>query len=241
MPYPACRKINAAGPTRHTDGVTTATVVGSGPNGLAAALTLAAAGVDVTVLEAPDRLGGGAQSSELTLPGLVHDDCSAIHPLAVGSAFAHEFDLTAAGLVWRWPEVQFSHPLDGGRGGRSGGRSTPPQRASEATGAPGSGSSARWPSGSTGSRPDILQPVVHLPRHPIHLARFGAYAALPVPALARRWATPEAGACSPAPRHTPSGRSPASCPRRSRSPWAHRRTPSAGPSPRAARVRSAGR
>src|SRR5687768_4719864 len=83
--HPVSRQATAL-TQRHTGPVTTATVVGSGPNGLAAALTLAAAGVEVTVLEAADRLGGGARSSELTLPGLVHDECSAIHPLALGSA-----------------------------------------------------------------------------------------------------------------------------------------------------------
>lgn len=172
--------------------MTTATVVGSGPNGLAAALTLAAAGVDVTVLEAQDRLGGGARSSELTLPGLVHDDCSAIHPLAVGSAFARELDLAAAGLVWRWPEVQFSHPLDGGSGGAV-------WRSVDTTAASLGSDGRSWKrlfgplaERFDGLSADILQPVVHLPRHPIHLARFGAYAALPVPALARRWATPQA-------------------------------------------------
>ncbi|KRC66013.1 FAD-dependent oxidoreductase [Aeromicrobium sp. Root236] len=172
--------------------MTTATVVGSGPNGLAAALTLAAAGVDVTVLEAQDRLGGGATSSELTLPGLVHDECSAIHPLAVGSAFAREFDLEGAGLVWRWPEVQFSHPLDGGRGAAV-------WRSVDETAA-GLGTDGRsWTRlfGPLAERfgaltDDILQPVLRVPSHPIHLARFGAYAALPVPVLARRWETPEA-------------------------------------------------
>jgi phytoene dehydrogenase-like protein len=172
--------------------VTTATVVGSGPNGLAAALTLAAAGVDVTVLEAADRLGGGARSSELTLPGLVHDECSAIHPLAIGSAFAKEFDLAAAGLVWRWPDVQFSHPLDGGRGAAL-------WRSVDETAASLGADGTSWQRlfGPLAERfatlaDDILQPVVHLPTHPIQLARFGAYAALPVPALARRWETPEA-------------------------------------------------
>ena len=172
--------------------MTTATVVGSGPNGLAAALTLAAAGVEVRVLEAADRLGGGARSSELTLPGLVHDECSAIHPLAVGSAFAKEFDLASAGLAWRWPEVQFSHPLDGGRGGAV-------WRSVDAT-ADSLGADGRsWERlfGPLADRfgtltDDILQPVVRLPAHPIQLARFGAYAAMPVPLLARRWDTPEA-------------------------------------------------
>ena len=172
--------------------MTTATVVGSGPNGLAAALTLAAAGVDVTVLEAAGRLGGGARSSELTLPGLVHDECSAIHPLAVGSAFAKEFDLASAGLVWRWPEVQFSHPLDGGRGAAL-------WRSVDTTAADLGADGRSWQRlfGPLAQRfeelsADILQPVVHVPAHPIHLARFGAYAALPVPALARRWETAEA-------------------------------------------------
>jgi phytoene dehydrogenase-like protein len=172
--------------------MTTATVVGSGPNGLAAALTLAAAGVDVTVLEATDRLGGGATSSELTLPGLVHDECSAIHPLAVGSAFAKAFDLSAVGLVWRWPEVQFSHPLDGGRGAAL--------WQSVDTTAAGLGTDGRsWKRlfGPLAERfgtltDDILQPVTRVPDHPIQLARFGAWSALPVPVLARRWDSPEA-------------------------------------------------
>jgi phytoene dehydrogenase-like protein len=91
--------------------MTSAVVVGSGPNGLAAALTLAAEGVEVRVLEADERLGGGTRSGELTVPGVLHDECSAAHPLAVDSPFARRFDLAAHGLTWRWPEVQYSHPL----------------------------------------------------------------------------------------------------------------------------------
>src|SRR5947208_15271316 len=93
--------------------MSSAVVVGSGPNGLAAALTLAADGVEVLVLEAADTLGGGARSSQLTLPGLIHDECAAAHPLAVDSAFSRRFDFAAHGLRWRWPDVQYSHPLDG--------------------------------------------------------------------------------------------------------------------------------
>ncbi|MDT5254199.1 MAG: hypothetical protein QOH07_3153, partial [Mycobacterium sp.] len=73
--------------------MTTAIVVGGGPNGLAAAITLASEGVSVTVLEAADEVGGGARSSEAILPGLLHDHCSAIHPMAVGSPFLGKFNL----------------------------------------------------------------------------------------------------------------------------------------------------
>src|SRR6266540_6970800 len=96
--------------------MTRAVVVGSGPNGLAAAVTLAKAGLDVTVLEAAEVAGGGTRSSELTLPGLIHDECSGFHPLAVDTPFSRTVDLGAHGLRWRWPDVQFAHPLDGGRG-----------------------------------------------------------------------------------------------------------------------------
>src|ERR1700759_2160405 len=99
--------------------MTRAVVVGRGPNGLAAALKLAKAGVDVEVLEAAEVPGGGTRSSELTLPGLIHDECSGFHPLAVDTPFSREVDLQAHGLRWRWPEGQFSHPLDGGRGAAS--------------------------------------------------------------------------------------------------------------------------
>ena len=78
----------------------TAIIVGSGPNGLAAALTLAADGVDVTVLEASDSVGGGTRSGEMTTPGLLHDHCSGFHPLALDTGFSRQFDLVAHGLEW---------------------------------------------------------------------------------------------------------------------------------------------
>ena len=93
-----------------------AIVVGSGPNGLAAALTLAAAGLEVTVLEAADVAGGGARSVEATLPGLLHDECSGFHPLALDNELSRTFDLAAHGLAFALPAVQYAHPLDGGRG-----------------------------------------------------------------------------------------------------------------------------
>src|SRR6185295_11938582 len=78
-------------------------------------VTLARAGLEVIVLEAADRIGGGTRSSELTLPGLLHDDCSAFHPMGVASPFFGPLDLAAHGLRWRWPPIQLAHPLDGGR------------------------------------------------------------------------------------------------------------------------------
>src|SRR5437879_4972225 len=91
-----------------------AVVVGSGPNGLAAAITLASAGLSVVVFEANDTIGGGARSAELTLPGFVHDVCSAIHPMAAGSPFFRELPLEKYGLRWIHPGAPLAHPLDDG-------------------------------------------------------------------------------------------------------------------------------
>src|SRR4029453_17805219 len=97
-----------------------AIVVGSGPNGLVAGLVLARAGWGVTVLEAASTPGGGMRTEQLTLPGVFHDVCSAIHPLAVGSPAFRESagesqTLAAHGLEWVHPDVPLAHPLDGGR------------------------------------------------------------------------------------------------------------------------------
>src|SRR3954452_13804542 len=80
-----------------------AVVVGSGPNGLAAAVTLARAGCSVLVVEAKDTIGGGTRSAELTLPGFVHDVCSAIHALAIASPFFRDLPLHQFGLEWVYP------------------------------------------------------------------------------------------------------------------------------------------
>ncbi|HEY8590380.1 MAG TPA: NAD(P)/FAD-dependent oxidoreductase [Naasia sp.] len=89
-----------------------AVIVGAGPNGLAAAVTLARAGLRVEVYEAADTIGGGARTAELTLPGFAHDTCSAVHPMAFASPFFQEFGLRER-VDFVTPEVSFAHPLDG--------------------------------------------------------------------------------------------------------------------------------
>ncbi|MCX4092131.1 phytoene desaturase family protein [Nocardia sp. alder85J] len=94
-----------------------AVVVGTGPNGLAAAVVLARAGLEVEVYEAGDSVGGGCRTAELTLPGYRHDVCAGAHPMAVASPFFRMFDLPARGVELLVPEVSYAHPLDGGVAG----------------------------------------------------------------------------------------------------------------------------
>ena len=171
-----------------------AIVVGSGPNGLACAVALAQKGLKVTLLEAQTQIGGGARSAELTLPGLVHDICSAVHPMAVGSPFLRSLGLERHGLEWRWPEVDCAHPLDDGSAGTM-------LHSIEATTAALDSDGPAWRRTFGASAAafaelsdDLLRPVVHVPRHPIGLARFGMLAALPATAVSRRWRTPQARA-----------------------------------------------
>jgi phytoene dehydrogenase-like protein len=171
-----------------------AIVVGSGPNGLACAARLASRGVGVTVIEAEARIGGGTRSSELTVPGLIHDECSAAHPMAVGSAALAGLGLEHHGLEWAWPEVDVAHPLDGG-GGASMVRSIEQTAAGLGEGGRAwrrlFGAPARnWEALSA----EIMRPFAHLPRHPLLLARFGIAAAMPATALARTLGTPPARA-----------------------------------------------
>src|SRR4051812_9134778 len=91
-----------------------AVVVGAGPNGLAAAITLARAGRRVLLVEAAGTVGGGSRSAELTLPGFTHDVCSAVHPYGVGSPFFKRLPLAQYGLEWVFPPAALAHPLDDG-------------------------------------------------------------------------------------------------------------------------------
>jgi phytoene dehydrogenase-like protein len=174
--------------------MTRAIVVGGGPNGLAAAARLARAGLDVTVLEAADTIGGGTRSSEMIVPGLVHDQCSAFHPIAAASPFLTGLDLGAHGLRWLQPEVECAHPLDDGSAGVM-------RRSIERTADDLGVDGARWARlfGPMTERVDDLladatQPVLRVPRHPLTLARFGAAAAMPATTLARMWKTEQAKA-----------------------------------------------
>ena len=171
-----------------------AIVVGSGPNGLVCGAVLARAGVKVTVLEAEPTIGGGTRTSELTLPGLLHDDCSAVHVMAVGAQSLNELALERHGLRWCWPEIDLAHPLDGGSAGV--------MVRSIADTAQGLGEDGRtWqfvfgpPSrGFAALSEDIMRPLLHIPRHPLRLTRFGLGAALPATLLARKFRTEAARA-----------------------------------------------
>ncbi|MDQ3572837.1 MAG: NAD(P)/FAD-dependent oxidoreductase [Actinomycetota bacterium] len=175
--------------------MSTAIVVGSGPNGLACGVELARAGLSVTVLEAADEIGGGTRTSELTLPGLLHDHCSAVHQMAVGSPFLRSLDLEAHGLRWCWPDIDLAHPLDDGSAGAL----------QQSTGATAAGlgpvDGPRWEQvfgpladGIEILKDDLMRPLLHPPEHPIRMARFGLRAALPATLLARRFKTPQAQA-----------------------------------------------
>ncbi len=161
-----------------------AIVVGSGPNGLAAAIELARAGWSVRVYEAKETVGGGMRSAELTLPGFTHDICSAIHPLGMGSPFFSQLPLHEHGLEWIQPDLPLAHPLDDGR-------AVTLQRSLDATVAD---------LGRDGRAYQLLiQPIVEhwsalagdilgpfgIPQHPFVLARFGLTAIAPAKTLAR--------------------------------------------------------
>jgi phytoene dehydrogenase-like protein len=162
-----------------------AIVVGAGPNGLAAAITLARAGRTVRLYEANPDVGGGTRSAELTLPGFIHDPCSTAHPLGIASPFFQSLDLERLGVEWMHPSAPLAHAL-------APGRSVVLER-DVATTAEGLGRDAvAWqrlfgPLVREWRRllPELLGPVVHMPRHPILLARFGLPALLSATALTK--------------------------------------------------------
>lgn len=174
--------------------MTDAVVVGSGPNGLAAAVTLARRGVAVTVLEAADEIGGGTRTSDLTGHGALHDHCSAVHPLGVASPFINDLDAGRHGLVWRWPTVDLAHPLDD----RSAGVMV--QSLAATAGYLGADGRA-WrelfgplTTALDGLLEDLMRPILHVPGHPVRLIRFGVDALAPARVIARRFSTPQARA-----------------------------------------------
>jgi phytoene dehydrogenase-like protein len=162
-----------------------AVVIGSGPNGLAAAVTLAELGHRVVVYEAAEAIGGGTRSAELTLPGFVHDVCSSAYPMAVSSQFFERRNFEEFGLNWIYPKAALAHPFDDGT-------AILITRSLEET---------AWQFGADAGRvrawlnpfverwnelaAEILRPA-HVPRHPWLLARFGCDAAFSAVSVAKR-------------------------------------------------------
>jgi phytoene dehydrogenase-like protein len=171
-----------------------AVVVGSGPNGLAAGLVLARAGLRVEVFEGAPTAGGGCRTEQLTLPGFHHDVCSTVQALATASPFFRSIDLAGLGVRLCTPQVAFAHPLDGGR-------------AAAVTTSVGETASGLGADGGAYERllgplvadagsimPTVLEPLRSLPRHPVAVGRF-AMAGLPSAShLAGRFGTAEARA-----------------------------------------------
>ena len=146
------------------------------------------------MFEAADEIGGGTRSRELTVPGVLHDVCSAVHPFGVASPYLASLPLGEHGLEWRWPDVDLAHPLDGGRAAVLV-RSLPDTAA-------GLGKDGRAWSRTFGPLVEhfdqlataILSPILHVPRHPGTLLRFGPRAGLPATVFVRRFQTDEARA-----------------------------------------------
>ena len=163
-----------------------AIVVGAGPNGLAAGIVLAQAGLSVLIVEGSPIAGGGARSAELTLPGFIHDPCAAVHPLGLASPFFRTLPLTNHGLTWIQPDAPLAHPLDGGR-------AILVERDFEtmvaALGADGTAyrrSVGFWVAHWEALFADLVGPLPLPPRHPWTVARALPYALAPAEPLARR-------------------------------------------------------
>jgi phytoene dehydrogenase-like protein len=149
-----------------------AIIVGSGPNGLAAAITLAREGLKVLVLEANEQPGGGARTSELTLPGYLHDVCSAIHPMGLASPFFQSVPLAEHGVEWIHPPAPLAHPLEDGSAAIL-------ERSVDETAESLGEDAARYRrlfqplvDGAEGLYADLLGPF-SIPRHPLLGLRFG--------------------------------------------------------------------
>lgn len=162
-----------------------AIIVGGGPNGLAAAITLAQAGYSVRVLEAHSAVGGGTRSAALTLPGFLHDVCSAVHPLGAASPFFQTLPLNHFGLHWIEPDIPLAHPQDTGAAAclhRSIGQTAEQfSRDAQAYRRLIQPFVQHWKALSE----EILQPPLHIPRHPFTLARFGLTAMCPAAAFSK--------------------------------------------------------
>ena len=163
-----------------------AAVIGSGPNGLAAAIVLAQAGLQVEVYEAQATIGGACRTMELTLPGFRHDIGSAVHPLGIGSPFLSTLPLDRYGLQWIHSPAALAHPLDDGNAAllyediaATANRLGPDGLAWRGLMEP---FATRW----FDLADDILGPAIHIPRHPFLLARFGEHGILPAATVARR-------------------------------------------------------
>ena len=171
-----------------------AVVVGAGPNGLAAAIVLARAGLSTLILEANETIGGGARSAELTLPGFTHDYCSAIHPMAMVSPFIQTLPLAEYGLQWAYSSVAVAHPLDGGIAATL-------EQSLDAT-AQSLGEDGRayhrfmapYAKHAAALYDEILRPIRLVPRHPFLMARFGLDGLRSGAAIARRFRTAKARA-----------------------------------------------
>ncbi|HEY4206928.1 MAG TPA: NAD(P)/FAD-dependent oxidoreductase [Puia sp.] len=165
-----------------------AVVVGSGPNGLAAGIALQQRGHSVLLIEARDEIGGGMRSAELTLPGFVHDICSAIHPMAANSPFFSTLPLGDHGLEYIYPPVNAAHPFDDGTAAVLAGSVQDTARLLGVD----EGAYLRlmeplvrdWPL----LAPDVLGPL-HFPKYPLEMAAFGLKALPSAVTLAHRFRT----------------------------------------------------
>jgi phytoene dehydrogenase-like protein len=168
-----------------------AVVVGSGPNGLAAAVELARSGWSVTVLEAEPKIGGGTRTDELTLPGFRHDVCSAIHPGGAASPFFRQLPLREHGLEWLHGDVMVAHPLDDGSAGILLRDVEDTARALGADAGIYRRLFANLVKHWDRVEPNILGPILRPPRHPLAMAGFGVRALPPSTLVAKRFKTPQ--------------------------------------------------